>query len=163
MYASNGKISSRQTFRLFVFDLIGLGTLLIPPYLSGLTGSDGVWAILIACVLGYVYLRYLGVILARMNTDFITYMEQSVVKWVRVISFGFLFVHMAFTAGFVAYVFCNLMQYSLVKEVSFVLLLLVTVITVSYSVRGGIESRARIYEVLFWLIFIPYTLLAMKM
>ena len=45
MYADNGKISNRQTFRLYVFDLMGISTLLIPPYLAKLSGNDGIFAI----------------------------------------------------------------------------------------------------------------------
>ena len=35
MFSSNEKISGRQAFRLLVFDLLGLGTLLIPAAVAG--------------------------------------------------------------------------------------------------------------------------------
>lgn len=35
MFSSNEKISGRQAFRLLVFDLLGLGTLLIPTAVAG--------------------------------------------------------------------------------------------------------------------------------
>ena len=157
MYAENGKISKRQTFRLYVFDLIGISTLLLPPYLAKLSGSDGIWAILFGSALGYVYLRYLGYVLKKMETDMCTYLERSRVRWVKYVSYGFVLIHCCLTSGFAVYVFCNLMQYSLVKEVSYTLLLFVTVTVAAYSVSGGIENRARVYEVLFWFILIPYT------
>ena len=47
MYINNGKISSRQTMRLYVFDLMGIATLLLPPYLAKLCGANGVYAILL--------------------------------------------------------------------------------------------------------------------
>ena len=159
MYAENGKISKRQIFRLYVFDLIGISTLLLPPYLAKLSGSDGIWVILIGSVLGYAYLRYLGYVLKKMDTDMGTYLEQSTAKWVKYVSYGFVLIHACLTAGFAVYVFCNLMQYSLVKEVSYSVLLLVTIIVAAYSVSGGIENRARVYEVLFWVILIPYTVM----
>ena len=59
MYVENEKISDRQTFRLFVFDLLGIATLLLPPYLAKLTGVDGIFAILLGGTSGYIYLRYL--------------------------------------------------------------------------------------------------------
>ncbi|MBQ8040336.1 MAG: GerAB/ArcD/ProY family transporter, partial [Lachnospiraceae bacterium] len=156
MYADNGKISNRQIFRLYVFDLIGISTLLLPPYLAKLSGSDGIFAILIGCILGYVYLRYIGYVLLKMDTDIGTYLEQGSGKWIKYVSYGFVYIHSCLTAGFCAYVFCNLMQYSLVKEVNYFLLLIVTIIAGAYSVNGGIENRARVYEVLFWFILIPY-------
>jgi len=159
MYADNGKISNRQTFRLYVFDLIGISTLLIPPYLAKLSGCDGIFAILIGSFLGYLYLRYLGYVMAKMDTDMGTYLEQSQGKFIRYISYLFVFFHSCVTAGFALYIFCNLMQYSLVKEVGYGLLLFTTVLVAAYSVSGGIESRARVYEVLFWLILVPYVIM----
>ena len=40
MFSSNEKISGRQAFRLLVFDLLGLGTLLIPAAVAGFCGRD---------------------------------------------------------------------------------------------------------------------------
>lgn len=159
MYAANGKISDRQTFRLYVFDLFGISTLLIPPYLAGLCGSDGFFAILFGSLSGYVYLRYLGYIMGKMDTDLGTFLEQRHGKCGQKISFAMLFFHCCFTAGFVVYVFCNLIQYSLIKEVNYVLLLAVVIIAAAYGVSGGIENRARVYEVLFWFILIPYVVM----
>ena len=69
MYVNNGKISSRQTMRLFVFDLMGIATLLLPPYLAKLCGASGIYAILIGTGCGYVYLLYLGWVMKKMKTD----------------------------------------------------------------------------------------------
>ena len=159
MYVENGKISDRQTFRLFVFDLLGIGTLLLPPYLAKLTGVDGIFAILLGGFFGYVYLRYLGFIISKIKTDAGSYLQQNANKWVQRISFGFISIHSIVTAGFCAYVFTNLMQYSLLKEESFGIILLITMLVAGYAISGGIENRARIYEVLFWFIFIPYVIM----
>ena len=156
MYVNNGKISNRQLFRLYVFDLIGISTLLIPPILAKFSGIDGIFAILIGGGMGLGYLWYLGLVLKKMNTDLSTYLNQNHFIWIRRIIYLFLFLHGVLTGGFVAYVFANLMQYSLVREVNYILLLLVTIVVAAYSVSGGVENRARIYEVLFWVIFIPY-------
>ena len=45
MFSSNEKISGRQAFRLLVFDLLGLGTLLIPAAVAGFCGRDGIFCI----------------------------------------------------------------------------------------------------------------------
>ena len=65
--------------------------------------------------------------------------------------------HSVFTAGFCAYVFSNLMQYTLVRESVYWVVLLVIVLVSAYAVSGGIESRARVYEILFWLVLVPFT------
>ena len=43
MFSSNEKISGRQAFRLLVFDLLGLGTLLIPTAVADFCGRDGIF------------------------------------------------------------------------------------------------------------------------
>ena len=71
-------------------------------------------------------------------------------------SLGLIWFHSIITAGFCAYVFSNLMQYTLVKESKFVVVLFVIVLVSAFAVSGGIESRARVYEVLFFPVLIPY-------
>lgn len=46
MFSSNEKISGRQAFRLLVFDLLGLGTLLIPAAVAGFCGGTAFSALL---------------------------------------------------------------------------------------------------------------------
>ena len=45
MFSNNNRISTRQVFRLFVFDFIGMSTLVLPAKLAGTSGCDGVFAI----------------------------------------------------------------------------------------------------------------------
>ena len=152
----NGKISNRQTFRLFVFDLMGIATLLIPPYLAKLCGVDGVFATLAGTVLGFLYLFYLGWVMKQMGMDINTYLERGTIPFVRGAVWIFVLVHSLLVSGFCGYVFAKVMQYSLVQEIGFPILLLVIMIVAGYAVSGGIESRARIYEVLFWFVLVPY-------
>ena len=156
MYAENGKISSRQTFRLYVFDLIGIATLLLPPYLAKLCGIGGIWAIMIGTGAGIVYLYFLGWILKQMQTDAAAYLKEQTGRVFRFVAFGSVYIHSLITAGFCAYVFSNLMRYTLVKETTFFVVLCVIVLVSAYAVSGGIESRARVYEVLFLPVLIPY-------
>ena len=53
MFSSNEKISGRQAFRLLVFDLLGLGTLLIPAAVAGFCGRDGIFCIIVGTCLLY--------------------------------------------------------------------------------------------------------------
>lgn len=147
MYVDNGKISGRQTFRLYVFELMGIATLLLPPYLAKLCGCDGIWAIILGSGLGFVYLIYLGWVKKKMGSD-MSRLQTGV--------FALIGVHSVITAGFCAYVFTRLMQYSLVENSSYEVLLLVIVVTAAYAVSGGTECRARVFEVLFWVVLIPY-------
>lgn len=156
MYVNNGKISSRQTFRLYLFDLMGIATLLLPPYLAKLCGIDGIWAILIGTGAGIVYLLYLGWIMKYMQKDACAYLRENTGSIFRYVVLAMVWGHSILTAGFCAYVFSNLMRYTLVKESQFWVILLVIIFVSVYAVSGGIESRARVYEVLFFPVLLPY-------
>lgn len=150
------KISNRQIMRLYVFDLMGIGTLLLPPYLTKLCGEGGIYAILLGTGVGILYLFYLGWIMHQMKGDCFSFLRKEIASWVRWSVLIVVMFHSIFTAGFCAYVFANLMQYSLVKETNYVLILFLIIVVAAYAVSGGIENRARVYEVLFWFILLPY-------
>lgn len=156
MYVDNGKISSRQTLRLYVFDLMGIATLLLPPYLAKLCGASGIYVILLGTGGGIFYLLYLGWIMKQLKKDILSFLKEDCASWIRFVFLIAVMLHSILTAGFCAYVFANLMQYSLAKESSYFTILLLIVIGAAYAVSGGIESRARVYEVSFWFILIPY-------
>jgi len=101
-------------------------------------------------------LLYLGWIMKKMKQDMLSFLKEKISPWIRMLVLSFVMVQSIVTAGFCAYVFANLMQYSLVKETSYFAILLLIVVVGAYAVSGGIESRARVYEVVFWFILVPY-------
>ena len=72
MFSNNNRISTRQVFRLFVFDFIGMSTLVLPAKLAGAKGCDGVFSIVIGGILSTLYLLYLVRIMQGMDGDLIT-------------------------------------------------------------------------------------------
>ena len=56
MFSDNNRISTRQVFRLFVFDFIGMSTLVLPGVLAQMTGCDGLFAILLEGGMSSIYL-----------------------------------------------------------------------------------------------------------
>lgn len=149
MFSSNNKISLRQVYRMFVFDLVGICTLELPAKIANLSDSDGLIAILIGGLMASAFLWYLGRIVAGMGTDLISFMEQSVPVWLTKIILLFLSFHMMLEAGFGAYIFSDVMKRGLIPEESYTLILILILLAAAYAVCGGIESRARLYEVLF--------------
>lgn len=149
MFSSNNKISLRQVYRMFVFDLVGICTLELPAKIANLSDSDGLITILIGGLMASAFLWYLGRIVAGMGTDLISFMEQSVPVWLAKIILLFLSFHMMLEAGYGAYIFSDVMKRGLIPEESYTLILILILLAAAYAVCGGIESRARLYEVLF--------------
>lgn len=159
MFSCNNKISLRQVYRLFVFDLVGIYTLELPAKLAYYSGSDGIFAILLGGLLSSAFLWYLGRIVAGMRTDLISFMEQSVPAWLTKITLLFLSFHAMLEAGFGAYIFSDVMKRGLIPEESYTLILILILLAAAYAVCGGIESRARLYEVLFVVIAVGLALM----
>lgn len=154
MFSNNDKISSRQVFRLFVFDFVGESTLVLPAQLASSAGNDGIFAILLGGALSGLYLWYLSRVLQGMNTDIATYMERTLPVWLGKVVLFFLSFHFLLMAGYGAYLFSDVMKLGLIGGESFTLILILVLLAAGYAISGGIESRARIYEVLFTVLFV---------
>jgi hypothetical protein len=154
VFSDNDRISTRQVFRLFVFDFVGESTLVLPTRLAALSGKAGFFSILLGGILGSLYLWYLLRVLRGMDGDLGSFVQEKFPFWASRILFGFLFLTFVGMAGYSAYLFADVMQYGLLPGESYTLLLLVILLVAGYAVSGGIESRARVCEVLFAVLFV---------
>ena len=159
MFSNNNRISTRQVFRLFVFDFIGMSTLVLPAKLAGTSGCAGVFAIVAGGLFASLYLWYLAWIMNRMDSDLITYVRQSLPRWGALVMLCFFAVYCILEASYGAYIFADVMKKGLVGGESYTLLLLLILAVAAYAIQSGIESRARVYESLFWVLFVPLFLL----
>lgn len=159
MFSNNNRISTRQVFRLFVFDFIGMSTLVLPAKLAGASGCDGVFAIVVGGLFASLYLWYLAWIMRRMDSDLITYVRQALPRWGALVMLCFFAVYCILEASYGAYIFADVMKKGLVGGESYTLLLLLILAVAAYAIQSGIESRARVYESLFWVLFVPLFLL----
>lgn len=149
MFSNNNRISTRQVFRLFVFDFVGESTLILPSQLAAFAGNDGLASIVLGGIMGSLYLWYLAYVLKKMETDLVTYMERILPTWMKKIFLVLLLVYFTGMAGYGAYIFSDVIQKGLIAGESFPLILILVLLTAGYAVCGGIESRARVYEILF--------------
>lgn len=154
MFANNQKISLRQTFRLFVFDLLGIGTLLLPTQLALLCGNAGIWCILFGGILGFIYLLLLGAVMKKMQMDLIAYINKCIPKGIGIILFLILGVYSILFASFASCFFARLVKDTLIPEEKFIVILAFLMFVSGYAICGGMESRARVYEILFLFVLI---------
>lgn len=159
MFSNNNRISTRQVFRLFVFDFIGMSTLVLPAKLAGTSGCAGVFVIVAGGLFASLYLWYLAWIMNRMDSDLITYVRQSLPRWGALVMLCFFAAYCILEASYGAYIFADVMKKGLVGGESYTLLLLLILAVAAYAIQSGIESRARVYESLFWVLFVPLFLL----
>ena len=159
MFSENNRISGRQVFRLLTYDLLGLSTLLVPPALGRLAGRDGIFCIAAGVAAGLLFLKLLGVVAMDMKEPYPAYLERRLgVIAGRAVQAGYL-AYFLLLAGYTAYLFTDVVRKNLLREESFYLVLLVFAALAVYGLWGGIEGRARIYEMLFWFLMIPLFLM----
>ena len=159
MFSQNDRISGRQAFRLLTYDLLGLSTLLVPPFLGCVAGQDGIFCIAFGLIAAYLYLKLLGFLLRDMQGQFPAYLEQKLGKFCgRLLEIGFL-AYFVLLASYTAYLFSDLVLDELLREESYYLVLALLLALCAYGIRGGIEGRARVYELLFWVLMLPLFLM----
>lgn len=155
-FSENNRISARQAFRLLVYDLLGLSTLLIPSALGRISGRDGIFCIAIGLGTGLLYLRLLCAGMRERAVPFPVLLEQRMgIVFGRLAQGGF-FLYLLLLAGYTAYLFADVVLQSLLREESFVLVLLLLLLFALYGLWGGLEGRARVYEMLFWFLLVPF-------
>ena len=159
MFSENNQISGRQVFRLLTYDFLGMGTLLLPTMLADTAGRDGIFCILAGILSTFLYLKLLRYLLKGMKTSYPDFLKQKCGKICGNVLWGGYFLYFILMASYTAYLFSTLMLNGLVENVSFYLVLLLILLLAFYGMAGGIEGRARVYEILFWFLMIPLFLM----
>lgn len=159
MFSENDRISGRQAFRLLTYDLLGLSTLLMPTVLGKVAGRDGIFCIGIGVAACLLYLKLIEVIVKDMKAGFHAYLEEKLGKIPGKLVGACYFVYLILLAGYTAYLFSDVVLRDLLREESFYLVLTVIMVLTAYGLWGGIEGRARVYEMLFWFLMIPLFLM----
>lgn len=159
MFSENNQISGRQVFRLLTYDFLGMGTLLLPTMLADTAGRDGIFCILVGILSTFLYLKLLRYLLKGMKTSYPDFLKQKCGKICGYVLWGGYFLYFILMASYTAYLFSTLMLNGLVENVSFYLVLMLILLLAFYGMAGGIEGRARVYEILFWFLMIPLFLM----
>lgn len=159
MFSENNQISGRQVFRLLTYDFLGMGTLLLPTMLADTAGRDGIFCILAGILTTFLYLKLLRYLLKGMKTSYPDFLKQKCGKICGYVLWGGYFLYFILMASYTAYLFSTLMLNGLVENISFYLVLLLILLLAFYGMAGGIEGRARVYEMLFWFLMIPLFLM----
>ena len=94
-----------------------------------------------------------------MKTSYPDFLMQNCGKICGYVLWGGYVLYFILMASYTAYLFSTLMLNGLVENISFYLVLLLILLLAFYGMAGGIEGRARVYEILFWFLMIPLFLM----
>nr|WP_308669405.1 GerAB/ArcD/ProY family transporter [uncultured Agathobacter sp.] len=152
-FAQNESISPRQLYRLYVFNLLGVGTLVLPNNLAKL-GKYGFISIALGVFMAWLFMWIVSEVRERRKNIY----DRSFGKTahVKILIYDLIIAAYELSqAAFLAWIFVKLIRDSLIPDESFTVVLLVIMAVCAYALSGGVECRARVYEVVFFFVLIP--------
>ncbi len=159
MFSNNDKISSRQIKRLLIFDLFGTASLLLPAQLAKSGDGAGIWSIAAGTVLAECYLRMLLACCEQAPQDYLGYLRSG---WGNIMSrlfYGCYAVICVTACAWAAKLLTELMCDSLLDTSNFSAALFVILLLAFYGGICGLEARARVYEIMFWVLVVPLVIM----
>ena len=152
-FAQNESISPSQLYRLYVFNLLGVGTLVLPNNLAKL-GKYGFISIALGVFMAWLFMWIVSEVRERRKNIY----DRSFGKTahVKILIYDLIIaVYELSQAAFLAWIFVKLIRDSLIPDEAFTAVLLVIMAVCAYALSGGVECRARVYEVVFFFVLIP--------
>ena len=152
-FAQNESISPRQLYRLYVFNLLGVGTLVLPNNLAKL-GKYGFISIALGVFMAWLFMWIVSEVRERRKTIYDRSFDKT--KYAKILIYDLIIASYELSqAAFLAWIFVKLIRDSLIPDESFTVVLLVIMAVCAYALSGGVECRARVYEVVFFFVLIP--------
>jgi len=155
MFSNNELISLKQLKRLVVFDLFSIAGLIIPRIATTASGRDGILSILLATLFAVIYAWIIISFAKKINVNLLDYSKHAAG---RIITFiiGLLFVIKLFACCvFAARLFGEIINETLLEDTDRRIIILVLLIVAAYAASKGFEVRARIAEILYFIVIIP--------
>lgn len=152
-FAQNESISLRQLYRLYVFNLLGVGTLVLPNNLAKL-GKYAFISIALGVFMAWLFMWIVSEVRERRKTIYDGSIDKT--KYAKMLIYDLIIaIYELSQAAFLAWIFVKLIRDSLIPDESFTVVLLVIMAVCAYALSGGVECRARVYEVVFFFVLIP--------
>lgn len=152
-FAQNESISPRQLYRLYVFNLLGVGTLVLPNNMAKL-GKYAFISIVLGVFMAWLFMWIVSEVRERRKTIYDRSFDKT--KYAKMLIYDLIIaIYELSQAAFLAWIFVKLIRDSLIPDESFTVVLLVIMAVCAYALSGGVECRARVYEVVFFFVLIP--------
>lgn len=152
-FAQNESISPRQLYRLYVFNLLGVGTLVLPNNMARL-GKYAFISIALGVFMAWLFMWIVSEVRERRKTIYDRSIDKT--KYAKMLIYDLIIaIYELSQAAFLAWIFVKLIRDSLIPDESFTVVLLVIMAVCAYALSGGVECRARVYEVVFFFVLIP--------
>lgn len=156
MFSTNDLISIRQLKFLLILDIFGMGITSLPRKMTEFGGQNGWIFIIIGTVFSVISLILINDV-ARLypNDNFFDYVCKITGKPLGIlISFGFI-VKILLTISFEVRIFSEILREIILSNTPFWIISGSMILISGYMASKGFEARARMSEILIWIVFIP--------
>lgn len=155
MFSDNDRISLRQFTRLLVFDLFSVSGLIIPNLAAASSGRDGLLAICLGTLCAFIY-GYLILILCKQTGGrYLNYCDDNFGRFVTFFVAIPYIVKLFLCLVFSARIFGQIINQTLLADTDNRIIILFLLIVSAYSASKGMEVRARITEIIYFLVIVP--------
>ena len=157
MFSNNGKISNHQATRLLILDVFTGACLFLPMALPRLAGEGGFLALILGLLLTLADGALLSWVLGKCESRYVQSLggwTGKVLRWLYGLR---CFAAFVFLMGLFSSVLNETFLYTMPKWLVIAGMMLVLI----YGSTKGIEVRARLSEILFYLILIPIILIGL--
>lgn len=155
MFSDNEKISLRQLKRIVVFDLFSISWLIIPRIAVESAGRDGISAIILSIIIALIYTGFLLLLTKSIENNLMDYAAHTVGKFLTFIIGILYMIKIVACTILVTRLFGEVIKETLLEDTDTKLILFLLLAVSAYAASKGVEVRARIAEVLYFLVIIP--------
>ncbi len=157
MYSDNGKISARQMQILLILDILGISIIVLPKYNAAALGFDGILLPLGGGIMGLICLYFICRLAPFLGTfglfDGLTKLTGSFIS--RLICLGLVF-KLIFSLSCGIRIFSEAAKLKFLPNTPMWIISGLIILPCLYGAFKGYEARARLGELLVFIILIPF-------
>ena len=156
MFSHNGKISNRQVVILLILQMFNTNILLLPKLSTYYVGRNGYILPIVAIVLGILYVYCITVLTMKFPNMTLVELTKSILpNWLAYIVLIIFAIKLLVGTGLELRMFGELISQVMLPKTPIAVIMIIMILTAAYLVKSGIESTARMGEILIYFIFVP--------
>lgn len=158
-FPNNSKISANQLKKILVFDILSVSILLLPNLAVKGAGKDGLLSLLLGTGGAVLYALLLLFLSNRLETDYMSQCQKTLGKVGTFLMGSFYVVKYFFSCVFLLTLFTTIIHETILPNTNSMIILLFLFLVSLYYGAKQFEVRARLVELLYFIILVPLFLL----
>lgn len=159
MFIESDKVADRQIKKLLIFDIMSVSVLTIPELAVQGAGRDGVLAIIFGSAAALLYGFFLLYVSRRVEGDYLVQVKRVFGKGGAFCVCVLYIIKLLISCWFTLVLFCGVISETVLPNTDYKVIILSFILMGCYMAVKGIGARARVSEILFFIVMIPLFLI----